>query len=53
MSMHHVPSQRQCEAMRCSSATITRRYCARFGTSILPTFSTAETYASSAVMAAT
>ena len=53
MSMHQVPSQRQCEAMRCSSVTITRRYCARFGTSILPIFSAAITYASSLVIAAT
>ena len=34
MSMHHVPSQRQWEAIRWSSAASTRRYCARFGTSI-------------------
>ncbi len=53
MSMHHVPSQRQCDAIRCSSAAITRRYCARRGTSNFATFSTAETYASSAVIAAT
>ena len=43
MSMHHVPSQRQCDAIRCSSATSTRRYCARLGTSNLPIFSAAIT----------
>jgi len=53
MSRHHVPSQRQCEAMRWSSATITRRYWARRGTSTFAIFSTVATYASSAVMAAT
>ena len=53
MSMHQVPSQRQCEAIRWSSAAITLRYCARFGTSNVPSFSTAETYASSEVIAAT
>ena len=36
-------SQRQCEATRWSSAAMTRRYCARFGTSILPIISAART----------
>jgi hypothetical protein len=39
--------------MRWSSAAITRRYCARFGTSILPICSAAITYANSLVIAAT
>ena len=43
MSRHQVPSQRQCEAMRWSSATSTRKYWARLGTSILPTISAART----------
>ena len=41
MSMHQVPSQSRCEAIRCSSAAITRRYWARFGTSIFPIVSAA------------
>ena len=53
MSMHHVPSQSRCEAIRCNSAVMTRRYCARFGTSILPISSAASTYANSLVIAAT
>ena len=43
MSMHQVPSQRQWEATRWSSATSTRRYWARFGTSIWPSCSAART----------
>ena len=53
MSMHHVPSHRQCDAIRWSSPTSTRKYCARLGTSNLPIRSAAITYASSLDIAAT
>ena len=43
MSMHHVPSQRQCDAIRCNSFTSTRRYWARLGTSNWPIRSAAIT----------
>ena len=39
-----VPSHTRCEEMRCNSTSITRIYCARFGTSSPSSFSTARQY---------
>ena len=41
-----VPSQKRCDAMRLSSQWITRRYCARLGTSTSSSASTAPQKAS-------
>ncbi len=51
-SFAKMPTAMQWLAMRCSSAMIVRSQCARSGTSIPQSFSTASTYARLPVIAA-